>query len=141
MNNRKQEIKDRLAAISKRTKECFDFEIRNEMYFDVSEVTAERNELYLEEIDLEDELEALDAIPAPPSANRFVKSSFALSLLWVAKFYRSLANSYVAFSARELAAFDLYINSYKAFQMVLGLSCGLFFEYQLPNTFNWLKHS
>ena len=89
MNNRKTEIETRLAAISIRTKQLFDFEIRNENYFDVSSIKAERNSLYLEAIDLEDELEAL---PIETNPNRFIKSSFILSLLWVSKFYRAMGN-------------------------------------------------
>lgn len=135
MNNRKSAIETRLAAISIRTKQCFDFEICNENLFDVSSVKAERNSLYLEAIDLEDELAALSV---EANRNRFIKSSFTLSLLWVAKFYRSLSDSYRKNCNQELSAWRCGCRTYQLYRRYLGLSADFMFI-GAPNSYRWFR--
>ena len=125
MNNRKTEIETRLAAISIRTKQLFDFEIRNENRFDISSVKAERNSLYLEAIDLEDELAGLLAKANP---DRFIKSSFALSLLWVAKFY-SVADKACTSTANQ----NIYTALYHFFSPLDS-----YLRITMPTTLDWL---
>ena len=136
MNNRKTEIETRLAAISIRTKKLFDFEIRNENRFDVSSVKAERNSLYLEAVDLEDELEAL---PVEANPNRFIKSSFTLSLLWVAKFYASLEAEYKGFSSQAVKAANCALEVYSALSWAIEPNGYL--EDSAPITFDYLCFS
>ena len=136
MNNRKTEIETCLAAISIRTKQLFDFEIRNESYLDASSVKAECNSLYLEAIDLEDELEAL---PVEANPNRFIKSSFTLSLLWVAKFYASLEAEYKGFSSQATKAANCALDAYSALSWAIEPNGYL--EDSAPITFDYLCFS
>ena len=135
MNNRRKEIEIRLSAISIRTKQLFDFEIRNENRFDVSSVKAERNALYLEAIDLEDELEGL---PIEANPNRFIKSSFSISLLWVAKFYRSLCDSYKKNCNQELSAWRSSMKAFQLYRYYLGLSTD-FMTIDSPYSYRWFR--
>lgn len=47
----------------------------------------------------------LPVVPSPNNPNRFIRSSWILSLVWAAKFYRSIANRYQTYirfaSARD----------------------------------------
>ena len=84
-------------------------------------------------IDLEDELEAL---PIEANPNRFIKSSFTLSLLWVAKFYHSLSDSYKRNCKQGLSAWRSSIKPYKLYRHYLGLSMDLMTS-DSPNSFRW----
>ena len=73
-----------------------------------------------------------------PNPNRFIKSSFTLSLLWVAKFYRSLSDSYKRNCNQELSAWRSSIKSYKLYRYYLGLSTGLMTTDSL-NSYRWCQ--
>ena len=73
-----------------------------------------------------------------PNPNRFIKSSFTLSLLWVAKFYRSLSDSYKRIN--ENAALAASYSSYTAIPLS-RLLCGFpnVWAWELPNSYRWFK--
>ena len=74
-----------------------------------------------------------------PNPNRFIKSSFTLSLLWVAKFYASLEGEYKAFSKQAAKAAECALDAYSALSWAIEPNGYL--EDSAPITFDYLCFS
>ncbi len=78
-------------------------------------------------------------INTAPNPNRFIKSSFALSLLWVAKFYCTLEAELEAFSSDAEQCAHAALNMFDALSQFFEKDS--FFEDVLPATADWLCSS
>ena len=79
----------------------------------------------------------LEAKAANP--NRFIKSSFTLSLLWVAKFYRCITDSYKKNCRQDISAWRFSARTYQLYRHYLGLST-IYSTIGSPNSYRWFRH-
>lgn len=74
------------------------------------------------------------------SPNRFIKSSFALSLLWVGKFYRCITDSYQIGSDRGISSYQCFFNAYKALKGLQNSNAESLYRF-MPNTHKYLMRT
>ena len=70
------------------------------------------------------------------NSQKYIKSSFILSLLWVSKFYAALEVEYKVYSATAQKAANCALDTYSA--LSYAIQPNDFLEDSAPITFDWL---